>query len=118
MNSNRECIILYDILHSLILIFIFNNYIPKYADYPLGILSDTQSVPQPNCEFGHCVNPPISLLAPLIKYALIFSPYKYGSLPSTIPHCIRSAAPPVTNGVAIEVPVLDSYPPPIPVFNF
>ena len=46
------------------------------------------------------------------KYAFSFSPYKYGSLPFLIPHSIRSAAVPVTNGTAMEVPLLTVLPPP------
>ena len=52
------------------------------------------------------------LLAPLIKYAFTFSPYKKISFPYRIPHCIKSAALPVTKGVAIDVPLLVAYPPP------
>ena len=49
---------------------------------------------------------------PEIRYAFNFSPYKNRSLPSKMPHCINSAALPVTKGVAIEVPVRLTYPPP------
>lgn len=50
--------------------------------------------------------------APRLRYAFTFSPYRYGSFPLTIPHSIKSAALPVTNGVAKDVPVNAAYPPP------
>lgn len=73
--------------------------------------SDTIITSAPNCGFGH-TSYPGSCLAPRIRYAFSFSPYKNGSLPSTMPHCIRRAPLPVTIGAAKEVPVLASYPPP------
>ncbi len=89
--------------------FIRHN-IPKLFLYP-GRLSLTQSAPYPICGFGHSFSAGICL-APRIRYAFIFSPYRYRSFPFTIPHCIRSAAPPLTNGVAIDVPLRTVYPPP------
>ena len=62
-----------------------------------------QSAPHPICGFGYSVNPG-SVFAPLIRYALNFSPYKKTSFQFTIPHCISKLALPVTKGVAIEVP--------------
>ena len=53
-----------------------------------------------------------SLFAPFFRYALILSPYKNKSFPSTIPHCIKSDAEPVTKGAAKLVPVKFEYPPP------
>lgn len=50
--------------------------------------------------------------APRMSCAFILAPYIYGSLPFTIPHCIRSAAVPVTNGAAMDVPLWTEYPPP------
>ena len=50
--------------------------------------------------------------APRMSCAFILAPYIYGSLPFTIPHCIRSAAVPVTNGAAMDVPLWAEYPPP------
>ena len=54
---------------------------------------------------------PGSGLAPLCIYAFTFSPYKYGSFSLMIPHSIISAAPPVTNGVANDVPLKLAYVP-------
>ena len=67
-------------------------------------LSATQSAPKPTLSLGRSLSP-LKGLAPLRKYAFTFSPYRKASLPRTIPHCIRSAAAPVTKGVAKEVPV-------------
>ena len=75
------------------------------------MLSLTQSAPYPSWGFGHSAYPG-SCLAPLRRYAFTFSPYRYGSFPSTIPHSIRSAAAPVTKGAAKDVPVNSPYPPP------
>ncbi len=55
---------------------------------------------------------PVLFFAPRLRYAFTFSPYRYGSFPLTIPHSIKSAALPVTNGVAKDVPVNAAYPPP------
>ena len=42
-----------------------------------------------------------------MRYAFSFSPYRQGSFPFTIPHCIIRAADPVTNGAAKEVPIFE-----------
>ena len=44
------------------------------------------------------------LFAPRINEAFSFSPYRNGSFPFTIPHCISKHADPDTNGTAIDVP--------------
>lgn len=69
-----------------------------------GILSSKHNAPYPTCGFGYSVNPGNGL-APLLRYAFTFSPYRYRSFPRTIPHSIISAAAPDTNGVAKDVPV-------------
>ena len=70
-----------------------------------------QSVPYPHELFGYEISG--SLFAPFFRYALILSPYKNKSFPSTIPHCIKSAAEPATKGAAKLVPVKFEYPPPV-----
>ena len=78
--------------------------IQKSPHFYTGKLSLTQSAPHPSKGFGH-TSYPGSCLAPRMKYAFIFSPYRYLSFPSMIPHCISRAAAPVATGVAKEVPV-------------
>ena len=80
------------------------NAVFAFFYFQRGRLSDKHNAPQPAFLSGTS-SCPGSLLAPLIKYAFTFSQYRYGSLPRTIPHSIISAADPVTNGTAIEVPV-------------
>ena len=75
------------------------------------MLSRRQRAPQPTVSFGYEVTKG-SFLVPRIRAAFIFSPYIYASFPSTIPHCINKEQLPVTKGVAMEVPLLVSYPPP------
>ena len=65
------------------------------ASQLFGRLSLTHSTPYPSCAFGHRSYPGTSR-APRLRYAFTFSPYRYGSLPLTIPHSMRRAALPVT----------------------
>ena len=74
------------------------------------MLPEIHNAPHPACGLGQISNPG-SFLAPAIRYAFNLSAYRYGSFPSIIPHCIRQLAAPVTNGVAIDVPVFAVYPP-------
>ena len=76
----------------------------------LGILSLRHSAPHPASSLGYSLIP-AKCLAPLIIYALTFSPYKKASFPLTIPHSIIKAALPDTKGVAIDVPLLMVVPP-------
>ena len=69
-----------------------------------GRLFLRHNAPHPLCGLG-CSCVPGSFLAPRLNLAFTFSPYKTGSFPFTIPHCISAAQLPVTKGVAMEVPV-------------
>lgn len=69
------------------------------------------SAPQPTFSFGYVENADNGR-AVFQRYAFIFCPYRKGSLPATIPYCIKRAAAPVTKGAAMEVPVRIVYPPP------
>ena len=76
-----------------------------------GILPFTHSAPHPTVSLGNSSYPG-RRLAPLLRYAFTFSPYRNESLPFTIPHSIKRAQAPVANGAAKEVPVKEPYEPP------
>ena len=87
------------------------NYFILHSHLHFGMLSERHNLPHPTLSFGYRSNPGRGW-APRRRYAFTFSPQRKGSFPLTIPHSIKRAADPVTNGVAIDVPDLTLSPPP------
>lgn len=76
---NRRTIAAACQLSILVLYSLYYNYVAEkvyyYYPYYSGRLSATHNTPHPNTGFGYSSNTGSSL-APLIRYAFIFSPYK------------------------------------------
>ena len=89
---------------------IFTLY-PTFNFHIWKRLCAVHKAPHPTLSFGY-FSKPGSGWAPRLRYAFTFSPHRNGSFLLTIPHSIISAADPVTNAVANDVPVTLAYPPP------